>query len=263
MSRRGRRSNSASAPSRVSSMNRPMASGSARAPPSCSLASSTNAGNGETTSRRSASKAVIWALQRTARPMVRTPGAREPTADRRVPRGHERRDAREVRRSGHRRGPLRHAAVGRPEHADLAVGPRLGGGPLHGVVAVLDIGDDRVEVAFGTESTAAALDDDGVSLGRDHPPEQGAYAVPGAVRVALDEHGMRTTRSGAEHIGAEPDAIPHRHHDVVLFGELGGVSHGVPSVRPRTRRPRRGSWEIRAGRRTRRSPAPDQRRPPA
>ncbi len=243
-----------------SAMNLAIPPGSPRAPSSWSFATSANAGSGGVTPRRSASKAVIWALQRRAKPMVRTPGAENqpPTVASHV----DTQGARQTRCGGprHRRGPLRHAGVGRPVHADLAVRPRLRGRPLDRVVAVVDIRVDGVEVAFRAVAAAAALDDHGVTLGGDHPPEHRHEAVPGAVRVAMHEDRMGPTRGGAEHVGAEPDAVAHRHHHVVLLDEVVRLSHVVPSVVTRTRRRRRGSPASRAARRTRRSPAVVRRR---
>ena len=42
--------------------------------------------------------------------------------------------------------PLGRAHVGRSDHTDPAAGPWLGGSPLHGVVAVVDVVDKAVEL---------------------------------------------------------------------------------------------------------------------
>ena len=79
-----------------------------------------------------------------------------------VGRGHDRGDRPEMWRRGGRGHPLRVADVRAADHPDLAVRPRLGGRPFDGVVAVVGLVDERLELAIRCESTARVLEHEDV-----------------------------------------------------------------------------------------------------
>lgn len=65
-----------------------------------------------------------------------------------VRRRHAGRDTLERRRHRLGRQPLRRADIRPAEHPHVAIAPRLRSGPLDGVIPVIDLVDERVELAF-------------------------------------------------------------------------------------------------------------------
>src|SRR6266404_22468 len=85
-----------------------------------------------------------------------------------------------MRRSRERRLPLRHAEVGAAGQPDPPVRPRLGGGPLDGIVAVILLLEERGEGSFGAHRSPDLLQDADVAIlrPRDHRrTEEGSTAV--------------------------------------------------------------------------------------
>jgi hypothetical protein len=80
-----------------------------------------------------------------------------------VGRGQGRGDRLESRGAAKRGLPLRHAAVGCGEHADLAGRPALRRRPGDGVDAVVALGPDRIERSLGFRPPARVLDHDGIA----------------------------------------------------------------------------------------------------
>ena len=76
---------------------------------------------------------------------------------------YDRADCRQMRRSGNRGQQLTGADVRGAEHSDLFIAPGLPGAPFDGVIAVLDIAEERQEFAIRRESAAAVLNYDGVA----------------------------------------------------------------------------------------------------
>ena len=126
----------------------------------------------------------------------------------------------EVRRARMGHGPLRPAVVGAAPRPDAPVGPRLGGRPFHGVVAVLGI------VYVGAEEAQFQLAARGVSA---------AHVLHDDCVAALDEGGglfdreialfvvWRSAEKGGEgtgavwqeYVGAQDGAVAHGRFEVV------------------------------------------------
>src|ERR1700679_2220100 len=100
-------------------------------------------------------------------------------------------DAGEMRRGGDGGEHLRGADVAAAEHTDFSVGVGKRGGPLDGVVAVVGLVDEGVELSFGAVTAARVFhDDDEAALGaanadagfvaagaRRAPEEDGEYTI--------------------------------------------------------------------------------------
>ncbi len=122
----------------------------------------------------------------------------------------------EMRRPGRRHLPLRHAAVGIAEGADLARGPRQRRAPLHRIVAVLDAGIARIaahvqqRLALGIVPAANILKDHDVAARRHLVADLGMHLAPGlAVRRAAEQHREEPVRLRPIDVGAQDHAIAH------------------------------------------------------
>ena len=110
-------------------------------------------------------------------------------------------------------GVLRSAEVGLAGGGNSPVAPRLAGGPLHGVIAVLPFLEQRiVVVALGVEAGAAVLADDDIAALGEEP--DGMLLVIGvailAVRPPRDQRREAARRVGAVDVGGQTRAVAHR-----------------------------------------------------
>ena len=147
---------------------------------------------------------------RTAGPLLRLEGGVDPgDAGDQAPQG----------RGPHDRGtPLCLRVIGPAEHPDLAGGSRQPCGPLHRVVAVVELLLARDELAVRGVPAADVLHHDHVAAcGQQdrvgvHQVDVGVLVV----RLPRQQHRVRTTPLRAVHVGAQHDPVPHRRLDVVL-----------------------------------------------
>ena len=132
--------------------------------------------------------------------------------------GDDRADAGEVRRISDGREHLRGADVAAAEHADFSVGVGKSGGPLDGVVAVVGLVDESVELAFGTVAAAGVFgDDDEAAL---CATDADAGFVAAIVRRAHEKDGEFAVGLGTVDVGFEDDAVTHRNFDAALEDDL-------------------------------------------
>ena len=113
---------------------------------------------------------------------------------------------------------LRGADIGTAQHADLAVRMRQCGGPLHRVVAIIDLVLEGVPLAVGGVAAAHILHHHHEAarncLGRKF---SGSVLVVGG---PLQKHRERTLADWAIDVGLERDAVARLHRDVVLEEDL-------------------------------------------
>ena len=122
---------------------------------------------------------------------------------------HVRRHAGEVRASERRGEPLREAAVAAPPHPDLPVAPRLPGHPCEGVVAVLDLGNVRVENALRLETAATILNDERVPALRPPDAVLDEHIPAALVGRPRQDGGERTSGSGQIDVRRKPHPVAH------------------------------------------------------
>ena len=141
------------------------------------------------------------------------------------------RDGDQVPRPGDGAQPLRRPDVGRANHADPAGGPRLRGGPLHGVVPVVDVVNEAIELPAGGEAPAGVLDNQGEpGLGSLHGVEHLRCQRPRlVVRRALQDGGKRAGPVGPVHVGIERGAVAHSGGNIGFHLERNRIWHGSPS----------------------------------
>ena len=99
-----------------------------------------------------------------------------------------------------------------------AVGPRLAGGPFHGVVPVQSLLEQGIVFPFRLEATPAVLADHHVTpLGKE---PDGMFLVVGVpvlpVGASGDQHREAPRRIGAVHIGGQPHAVAHGNHNIAF-----------------------------------------------
>ena len=123
-------------------------------------------------------------------------------------------DRDQVRGMGRRGQHLRGAHVRPAPHADLSVGVRQRGRPLHGVVSVLRLVPERIELALGVEAAPHVLPDHHVTGGGQ------AAGLPDApfpvVGRSLEQRGVAAVGLGAIDVGHEGDAVARLH----LYADL-------------------------------------------
>src|SRR5262249_28005464 len=88
-----------------------------------------------------------------------------------------------------------------------------GGGPLHGVVPVVRLVPERVELALRLVAAARVLEDDDVAVRREYYARVRRGAVVGR---ALQEDGELSGRVGPVHVRDELHAVAHRDLDPAL-----------------------------------------------
>ena len=151
-----------------------------------------------------------------------------------VPTGHGGNLAGEMGRVEGGHAGLGPAGVGGAEGADLAVAPRLVGDPFNGVVAVVGLVTEEIEVALGVEAATAVLDDDDVAVTGEVAGALGALGFALAVGGALEEDGEGVGHGGAVAGGevdvvGQGDAVAGGGYDVLpdedFVGAI-GASHG-------------------------------------
>ena len=125
------------------------------------------------------------------------------------------------------------ARDGEAEAPDPAVAPGLACAPFDGVVAVLGIEAERVEFAFRGVAPAAVLDHHGVAVPRIDRRMVVDVGLGDAlvVGLALDQGRDRPARGRAPDVAGEAHAVPHRHRNVGLDHDPGGLAR-VRHVRP-------------------------------
>ena len=133
-------------------------------------------------------------------------------------------------------GGLGVGAVGQAEGDDLAVAPRLGAEPGHGVFAVMAVGQVFDEGAIAVEAAAGVLDDHRVAVGGviggevvgggDGGVGGGVFAAAlevAAVGGAAEDDGEGAGALREADVGGEADAVAGGD----VFGGEGMVAHGV------------------------------------
>src|SRR5580704_2959059 len=127
----------------------------------------------------------------------------------------------EMRGSGVGGAHLRVSDVAATEHADFPVGVRKRGGPLDGVVAVVGLVDERVELSFGAVTAARVFHDDDVAALSAANADAGFVAA--VVGSADEEDGEFAVGLRAIDVGFEDDAVAHGDFDVAIEDDLVGV----------------------------------------
>ena len=132
----------------------------------------------------------------------------------------------EVRRASRGQPVLGRSRVGAADGADVAVAPRLGGHPLHGVIAVAVLAPavvvERDEAALRGEAPPNVLDHHGVALRREEGRR--AHLALGGVVLAVggpfEEGRERALALGHVDVGAEDRPVAHGLGHVTKDGEL-------------------------------------------
>ena len=123
----------------------------------------------------------------------------------------------QVRRKLRRRGPLHPAHVAEPGRADLAVAPRLGGGPLDDVVGVGRVVDEREPLALRLAPAARVGGHERVAVGLvEHGLVADQRLAVFAVRRDRDD-GRHRLLLGARRqvdVGGQFDPVAHRDADL-------------------------------------------------
>ncbi len=167
-------------------------------------------------------------VRRDVEPSPLQPGAIEHASRvKKISRGRERHSRNhgfQVRWSFYRGQPLHSAGIGQAECADVAIGPRLIGGPFNGVVAILAFVLVRQELAVGGVSSADILNNDGIPAIHGFV-ERGPFFCSKmfSVRRAVDEGREAPGCFGEPDIRTQNDAVAHGHGDVAKFWRRGQI----------------------------------------
>ena len=127
-------------------------------------------------------------------------------------------DRRQMRRPIARGPPLDPSEVGCADHANLARGPGLGGGPFDRVVAVLGLVDERFPLSRRRKPPATVLYDVDVAPSREEAPLQLVHLL--LVGGAHENDRIRAGLLGSIQIGLQPQAVAHRNRDVRVDHDL-------------------------------------------
>ena len=126
--------------------------------------------------------------------------------------------------------PLGSAHVGAAVHPHLARGPGLGGGPLDGVVAIVEVVPEGVELAPGGVASPGVLDDHHIALPGgfervQHIPREGHGLIVGC---PLQQDRAWPWPLWAVDVGIQSGAVPHGNGHVGLDLQRLGCWHGTP-----------------------------------
>src|SRR5438045_1443923 len=104
--------------------------------------------------------------------------------------------------------PLRDAEIRSADHADLAVGPGLGGKPVERVVAIRPFLRKRTEAAFGSIAAAHVLQHEGIAMIDEWLiAERQVRALP--VRGANQDSRHAAFDVRPKYVGRESNAVTH------------------------------------------------------
>ena len=132
---------------------------------------------------------------------------------------------------------LGHREVADADHADVAVGPRLRGRPLHEVVQVFALGlvEERERPARPAGAAqvrddvhVAARHEEVARAGLDEPHRRAEVLDLAGIRRCGDEHRERAGTVGPVDVGEQAGAVARHDRDVVLPDHLVGGRREVP-----------------------------------